>query len=193
VTDKENNPNDESTSDDINPESRWANLALISAVIIFSICAAIYLGIYFIPDRTSTVKVETHISSIRKDTGRESAKPDVIVSGQNKEEQKDNLKKDSSLSKPNEEISSEKNEVSKIKPSPAASHWSEGEPPILININSAPQEALQQLPFIGPVKAQAIVQYRDKHGKFKKTSDIIKIPGIGKKTYEQIKDLIIID
>lgn len=191
MTDKENNPNDESTSDDINPESRWANLALISAVVIFSICLAIYLGIYFIPDRTSTVKVETQVTTLRENAPREPAQSDVMVSGHNMNESKESLQKGSSKS--NEEIPSEKDKDSKTKPLPTASHWSNGEPPMLVNINSAPQETLKQLPFIGPVKAQAIVQYREKHGKFKKTSDIIKIPGIGKKTYEQIKDLIMID
>lgn len=59
-----------------------------------------------------------------------------------------------------------------------------------ININQATKEELDALPGIGQVKAQSIVDYREKNGHFNKKEDIIKVKGIGEKTYEKIKNLI---
>ena len=56
-----------------------------------------------------------------------------------------------------------------------------------ININTATMEELYSLKGIGHTKAEAIMEYRKKHP-FKKTEDIMKIKGIGKKTFEKIKD-----
>ena len=59
-----------------------------------------------------------------------------------------------------------------------------------ININTASLEALQQLPGIGPVTAQNIINYRTQSGKFTSIEDIKNVSGIGDKKFEQIKDLI---
>ena len=58
-----------------------------------------------------------------------------------------------------------------------------------ININMASLDELMSLPGIGKVYAQRIIDYRNEH-KFKSTKDIIKVKGIGEKTYQKIKDLI---
>jgi competence protein ComEA len=58
----------------------------------------------------------------------------------------------------------------------------------LININGASLTALQALSGIGPVKAQAIIDYREQHGPFKKIDDIKNVSGIGPATYDKIKD-----
>lgn len=58
-----------------------------------------------------------------------------------------------------------------------------------ININTADELALQTLPGIGEKKAQLIIDYRENQ-LFKQKEDIMNIEGIGKKTYEKIKDLI---
>ena len=60
----------------------------------------------------------------------------------------------------------------------------------LININTANVTALQSLSGIGPVKAQAIIDYREQHGPFTKIDDIKKVSGIGPATYDNIKDRI---
>ena len=62
----------------------------------------------------------------------------------------------------------------------------------VVNINSASKEQLEKLEGIGPVKAQAIVDYRKKNGPFKKVEDIKKVDGIGDATFATIrKDLVL--
>ena len=59
-----------------------------------------------------------------------------------------------------------------------------------VNINTATKEELDALPGIGPVKAQAIIDYRTKNGPFKTTEDIMKVPGIKEGTFGPLKDKI---
>ncbi len=59
-----------------------------------------------------------------------------------------------------------------------------------ISINSASKENLMTLPTIGSTKADAIIDYREKNGKFNSLEDIKNVSGIGSSTYEKIKDLI---
>lgn len=52
-----------------------------------------------------------------------------------------------------------------------------------VDINTANAMTISKtLKGIGIKKAQAIVAYRDKHGKFKTVDDLAKVKGIGKKT-----------
>ncbi len=62
-----------------------------------------------------------------------------------------------------------------------------------ININTASKDALISLPGIGDVKAQAIIDYRNKNGKFKTIEEIVNVSGIGEKTFESLKDLITVN
>jgi competence protein ComEA len=43
---------------------------------------------------------------------------------------------------------------------------------------------------IGPGHAARIVEYREKNGPFKKPEDLIQVPGVGQKTFENNKDSI---
>lgn len=63
----------------------------------------------------------------------------------------------------------------------------------LIPINSAGKDALMTLPGIGEVKAEAILQYREQQGRFDELEDLMKVSGIGEKTFEKLKDLIRLD
>jgi competence protein ComEA len=59
-----------------------------------------------------------------------------------------------------------------------------------ININSATESELENLPGIGPVLSAAIVAYRESSGAFIETADLMKVNGIGKKRFDAIRDLV---
>ena len=60
-----------------------------------------------------------------------------------------------------------------------------------VNINTADAKTLaKELDGIGPAKAQAIVDYRQKNGAFKTAEDLLKVEGIGAKVLEQNQDNI---
>jgi competence protein ComEA len=61
-----------------------------------------------------------------------------------------------------------------------------------ININKAPVEKLMQLDRVGAKYAKRIVEYRQTVGPFKKPEDIMKVKGIGQKTWDANKDRIAI-
>lgn len=60
----------------------------------------------------------------------------------------------------------------------------------LIELNSATLEQLDELPGIGPSKAEDIITYRQKIGGFDKIEQILDVPGIGPALFDQIKELI---
>jgi competence protein ComEA len=59
----------------------------------------------------------------------------------------------------------------------------------LLNINIATLEQFEALPRIGPTLAKRIIDYRDQNG-FSAIEDLMKVPGIGQKIFDEIKDLI---
>jgi competence protein ComEA len=59
-----------------------------------------------------------------------------------------------------------------------------------ININSASADELLQLKGIGEKKAASIIEFREKQGPFKSPEDLLKVPGIGMKTFEANKERI---
>lgn len=60
----------------------------------------------------------------------------------------------------------------------------------IVNINTASQSQLETLTGIGPVKAKAIIDYRQTKGSFKSISEIKNVSGIGDATFQKIKDKI---
>ena len=55
-----------------------------------------------------------------------------------------------------------------------------------VNLNSADAATLaKELDGIGPAKAQAIVEFRQKNGPFKSPEDLLKVDGIGERVLEQ--------
>jgi competence protein ComEA len=58
-----------------------------------------------------------------------------------------------------------------------------------ININAADTDVLVRLPGIGPSRAQAIVAEREKR-RFRRIEDIMRVPGIGRKTFARIRHSI---
>lgn len=59
-----------------------------------------------------------------------------------------------------------------------------------ININTATIEELDSLPGIGEVKAESIVEFRQKYGNFKTIEEILYVSGISEKTFQEICNFI---
>lgn len=62
----------------------------------------------------------------------------------------------------------------------------------IVNINLADKIQLMSLPFIGEVKAERIIQYREDFGKFESIEALMKVSGIGPKTLEKLNPFVII-
>ena len=60
----------------------------------------------------------------------------------------------------------------------------------LININTADETGLCDIPGIGSGRAKDIIQYRTEHGRFKSIEDIMQVTGIKEKLFAKIKDSI---
>jgi competence protein ComEA len=58
------------------------------------------------------------------------------------------------------------------------------------SLSSATAEELEELPGVGPVTAQRIVDYRAEHGPFSSVDDLDAVPGIGPTRVEQLRDLV---
>jgi competence protein ComEA len=63
----------------------------------------------------------------------------------------------------------------------------EAQKPLLVNINTATADELDELPEVGPATAQAIIEYRQGHGPFRSVEELEEVPGIGPATLEKIK------
>lgn len=61
-----------------------------------------------------------------------------------------------------------------------------------VNINTADKKTLMTLPGIGEAKADAILSYREEHGRFSSIEDIMNISGIKQGAFDKIKSLITI-
>ena len=60
----------------------------------------------------------------------------------------------------------------------------------IVNINTASETELEELPGIGASIAGRIIEYRNKNGKFKSIEDIKNVTGIGDSKFEKIKESI---
>jgi competence protein ComEA len=58
----------------------------------------------------------------------------------------------------------------------------------LIDLNSADQQELSQVPGVGPKLAEAIVDHRRLHGAFKSVDELKAVRGVGPVTFEKIRN-----
>ena len=65
--------------------------------------------------------------------------------------------------------------------------------PVRMNLNTASAQQLQRLPRIGPKMAERIIAYREEHGPFARASHVVRIRGIGPKTFEQLEPYLFVD
>lgn len=56
-----------------------------------------------------------------------------------------------------------------------------------VDLNTASVEQLQSVKGIGPAKAKAIAEYRQKNGPFKTVDELEKVPGFGAKSVSNMK------
>jgi competence protein ComEA len=56
----------------------------------------------------------------------------------------------------------------------------------MVNINSATQTELEELPGVGPVTAQSILAFRSEHGAFTAVDELLEVSGIGDATLAKI-------
>jgi competence protein ComEA len=59
-------------------------------------------------------------------------------------------------------------------------------PVAMVDVNTADQTALETLPGVGPVTAQAILQWRTEHGGFTSVDELLEVSGIGDATLAKI-------
>ena len=59
-----------------------------------------------------------------------------------------------------------------------------------VSLSSATAADLDELPGVGPVTAQKILDYRAEHGGFRSVDDLDAIPGIGPARIEQLRDVV---
>ena len=78
-----------------------------------------------------------------------------------------------------------------IGPSPSYVQWdAQLRDSKLVDLNQATAEELERLPEVGHTLAIRIIAYREAHGPFRTPEDLRKVPGIGPKTYEALRDYV---
>jgi competence protein ComEA len=65
-----------------------------------------------------------------------------------------------------------------------------GGPTPMVNLNSASQAELEELPGVGPVTAQAILTFRTEQGAFTAVDELLEVSGIGDATLAQIAPFV---
>lgn len=60
-------------------------------------------------------------------------------------------------------------------------------PVLVVDLNTADQAQLEQLPGVGPVTASAILRWRAENGRFSSAEELLEISGIGPRTLEKLR------
>jgi competence protein ComEA len=60
----------------------------------------------------------------------------------------------------------------------------------VVNINTASVQELKLLPRVGPALAQRILEFREKNGPFKSPEELMRVKGIGEKTFDLMKPYV---
>ncbi len=76
---------------------------------------------------------------------------------------------------------------------PVRGQVSTGSPAGAVNVNAATAEQLEALPGIGPVLARRIMEYRARHGPFRRAEDLLQVQGIGPSLLRRLRDAVRFD
>ena len=63
----------------------------------------------------------------------------------------------------------------------------------VVNINTADAAQIALLPRVGLKAAQRVVDYRAQNGSFKKPTDLMQVKGFGEKTFENLRQYVVVD
>lgn len=75
-------------------------------------------------------------------------------------------------------------------PASAAEAPAQAAPVKKLDLNSATEAQLIDLPKIGPATAKAILEYRKQVGTFRTVDELVNVKGIGEKTLEILRPLV---
>jgi len=64
---------------------------------------------------------------------------------------------------------------------------------LAVNVNTAGVKELQKLPGIGKVTAERIIAYRNTNGPFASVDGLGKVKGVGRKTLEKVRPLVVVE
>ena len=79
-----------------------------------------------------------------------------------------------------------------MAPGVAASAAPSGTTSTLVNINTATQEQLEELPGVGPVTALAIIDWRTSNGGYTSVEELLAVDGIGDATLAELAPYVTI-
>lgn len=65
--------------------------------------------------------------------------------------------------------------------------------PPKVDLNLADVQALVSLPGVGEAMAQRILDWRAEHGRFERVEDLIKVKGIGEKSFEKLRPFVTVE
>jgi comEA protein len=67
-------------------------------------------------------------------------------------------------------------------------------PPALhsVDLNSATEKQLEQLPGVGPTTAKAIIEFRTRSGRFRRVDDLLVIRGISDAKLKKIRPYVVV-
>lgn len=123
-------------------------------------------------------------TTIDEESESDSSTADIIFGESIIEENSEAVSQITSKSEYNNNVNNDTNYSSKSKT--ASTNQITGK----ININKASAEELDQLPGIGEVLAQKIIDYRNENYGFGTIEEIMNVNGIGEKKFADIKDKI---
>ena len=76
---------------------------------------------------------------------------------------------------------------------PAAPAQQKADQPVLLDLNRATREELEDLPFVGSYMAGQIVTWRERHGPFATVDSLVRVPGVGPATLRRVRHLLRVD